>query len=56
MLTLFRLVSFTVLITVHLVSSLKAADWPQFRGHNSTGIAQEDQPLPESFSDTENVL
>jgi outer membrane protein assembly factor BamB len=56
MLTLFRLVSFTVLFTVHLVSSLKAADWPQFRGHNSTGIAQEDQPLPESFSDTENVL
>lgn len=32
-----------------------AADWPQFRGPNCTGIAAESGPLPAEFSDTEKV-
>ncbi|MFN0164835.1 MAG: PQQ-binding-like beta-propeller repeat protein [Bryobacteraceae bacterium] len=32
-----------------------AEDWPQFRGPNSTGISASTQPLPVTFSATENV-
>ncbi|MEZ6129219.1 MAG: PQQ-binding-like beta-propeller repeat protein [Planctomycetaceae bacterium] len=32
-----------------------AADWPQFRGPNCTGVSTETAPLPVTFSDTENV-
>ncbi len=34
---------------------LQADDWPQFRGPNSSGISAASQPLPETFSATENV-
>ena len=30
-------------------------DWPQFRGHNCTGISNSTAPLPAKFSDSENV-
>ncbi|HSG70517.1 MAG TPA: PQQ-binding-like beta-propeller repeat protein [Planctomycetaceae bacterium] len=33
----------------------EAADWPQFRGPNCTGISSETNPLPAKFSATENV-
>lgn len=32
-----------------------AADWPQFRGPNCTGISSDADPLPVKFSDTDNV-
>jgi len=35
--------------------ALWADDWPQFRGPNSSGISTTSKPLPERFSDTENV-
>ncbi|MBW3540409.1 MAG: hypothetical protein KY476_09070, partial [Planctomycetes bacterium] len=34
---------------------LRAEDWPQFRGPNSSGIATSDAPLPVEFSATTNV-
>lgn len=35
--------------------SLQAGDWPQFRGPNCTGIAEDSGSLPVTFSETENV-
>ncbi len=35
--------------------SLEAGDWPQFRGPNCTGIAEDSGPLPVEFSGTKNV-
>ncbi|MEX1229337.1 MAG: PQQ-binding-like beta-propeller repeat protein [Planctomycetaceae bacterium] len=34
---------------------IRADDWPQFRGPNSTGISTSTKPLPEKFSATENI-
>ena len=45
-------VLFFVLANVHVST---AADWPQFRGPNCSGISQSRSPLPERFSSTENV-
>ncbi|MDA1212618.1 MAG: PQQ-binding-like beta-propeller repeat protein [Planctomycetota bacterium] len=42
-----------ILLTVAV--SARADDWPQYRGPNSTGISTSSKPLPETFSDTENV-
>jgi outer membrane protein assembly factor BamB len=39
----------------HLSPSLLAADWPQFRGPNCTGICASNDPLPVEFSDKQNV-
>lgn len=36
-------------------SESHAADWPQFRGPNCSGISTETAPLPAKFSATENV-
>ena len=36
-------------------SPMSAADWPQFRGPNCTGIAPGSEPLPVTFSPTENL-
>ena len=33
----------------------RADDWPQFRGPNCSGISANSKPLPERFSNTENV-
>ena len=38
-----------------LVCCLLAADWPQFRGVNATGVAEE-TGLPEVFSPQQNVV
>lgn len=35
--------------------SLRAQDWPQFRGPNCSGISAGTQPLPVEFSGTQNV-
>lgn len=35
--------------------TLRADDWPQFRGPNCTGISSEDHKLPAEFSPTKNV-
>src|SRR5262245_31649894 len=32
-----------------------AADWPQFRGPNASGVSTEDQPLPTEFSLDQNL-
>ncbi|MBC7855527.1 MAG: PQQ-binding-like beta-propeller repeat protein, partial [Pirellulaceae bacterium] len=40
---------------VALASSVRAEDWPQFRGENSSGVSKSDQPLPTKFSLTENL-
>jgi outer membrane protein assembly factor BamB len=37
-------------------SKIHAADWPQFRGPNCSGISTETAPLPAKFSDTDNVV
>ena len=45
-------VLFFVMANVHVST---AADWPQFRGPNCSGISPSTSPLPERFSSTENV-
>lgn len=35
--------------------SAQAEDWPQFRGHNASGVSLESRHLPVHFSTTENV-
>ncbi len=35
--------------------SLRADDWPQFRGPNCGGVSTSSKPLPVKFSNTENV-
>jgi outer membrane protein assembly factor BamB len=42
-------------LTVLLTSGAARANWPQFRGEGSRGVAQDDPRLPESWSRTENV-
>ena len=49
--SLFALITSTTLIA----SSAAAADWPQFRGPNCTGIAASEDPLPVEFSEGQNV-
>ena len=49
----FRLILSTLALTM-AVSCLTAANWPQFRGAATTGVV-EDQPLPTSWSETENL-
>lgn len=34
---------------------VQAADWPQFRGPNCSGLSDESKPLPVNFSATENL-
>lgn len=36
-------------------AGLRADDWPQFRGPNSSGISAANRPLPVEFSNTKNV-
>lgn len=36
-------------------TTVRADDWPQFRGPNSTGVSAGAAPLPVAFSETENV-
>ncbi len=36
-------------------ASLNASDWTRFRGPNGTGISPDADPLPTTFSDTENL-
>src|SRR5580658_10224584 len=47
-----RLLTATMLLTASI--ALFAADWPQFRGPGSTGVA-DDPALPDKWSQTENV-
>jgi outer membrane protein assembly factor BamB len=42
------------LASVHVGSSF-AADWPQFRGQNGSGVSSESKPLPTEFSATDKV-
>jgi outer membrane protein assembly factor BamB len=44
----------TVALTLISATYLTASDWPQFRGPNGSGVADE-KNLPEKWSDTENV-
>jgi outer membrane protein assembly factor BamB len=37
------------------VRPVPAADWPQFRGPNCTGMSNDSQPLPTEFSATQNL-
>ena len=37
------------------VSTVPAADWPQFRGANATGVA-DDSPLPDKIGPDANVI
>ena|SRR5437773_5105344 len=37
------------------VASVRAEDWPQFRGPNCSGISSSKRPLPTTFSAEENV-
>jgi outer membrane protein assembly factor BamB len=42
-------------LTVLTSASVKAEDWPQFRGPNSAGVSAASKPLPEEFSPDKNV-
>lgn len=44
-----------LLIAFASETTVRADDWPQFRGPNCSGISKETAPLPVEFSDTENV-
>lgn len=46
------------LVGVIILASIEAtaADWPQFRGPNATGVSTETKALPVEFSSTEKVL
>lgn len=48
-----RVILFGLLCSATL--QLPAADWPQFRGPNCAGLADQASNLPVKFSDTENV-
>ena len=52
--TSFHFFLFAILLTA-AASSLRADDWPQFRGPNCTGISQTTKSLPVEFSATKNV-
>lgn len=54
---MFRTLLFCVLISQAVLydSPAPAADWPQFRGPNCSGISDESASLPVKFSDSENV-
>ena len=45
----------TIALSVVLVTSVSAGDWPQFRGPNCAGIATGKSPLPTRFSPDENL-
>lgn len=47
--------SLTALVISLQSQPLSAGDWPQFRGPNCTGIADDSSKLPVSFSPTENL-
>lgn len=36
-------------------ATVSASDWDRFRGPNGTGISPDKEPLPSTFSDTENL-
>ena len=44
-----------LLIGMFFTASLRAEDWPQFRGPNCSGISTSSATLPTVFSATENV-
>jgi len=44
-----------LLCVLSIFGSSPAADWPQFRGPNCSGISADSLPLPTTFSGTENV-
>jgi hypothetical protein len=50
-----RSVIATALALVTAASVLAADDWPQFRGTRA-GVAPDDPNLPETWSETENVV
>ena len=37
------------------VTAVEASDWDRFRGPNGTGISADADPLPTTFSATENL-
>lgn len=45
----------TLGLSLIISSAAKAEDWAQFRGPNASGVSGGTQPLPASFSTTENV-
>src|SRR5687768_3985785 len=50
-----RVFSFAVLMCLFAASSF-AADWPQFRGPNATGVPDDDLPLPSEIGPEKNVV
>ena len=40
---------------VSMVTLTQAGDWARFRGPNGTGISADSDPLPTTFSETENL-
>ena len=51
-----RILSALSLLLVLSAANCLAEDWPQFRGHNATGVSQESKDLPITFSREEKVL
>jgi outer membrane protein assembly factor BamB len=49
------MLSSALVLSVLATTVAAAADWPQFRGLNCTGISSDGRPLPATFSATENA-
>src|SRR5437870_3809390 len=52
-----QLLRFALLLgaTFSLLSTVRAEDWPQFRGPNASGVASQTYALPTEFSFTDKV-
>lgn len=51
----FRFVIGILIVGLFAAVQSDAADWPQFRGPNCSGILSSSKPLPAEFSDSKNV-
>lgn len=51
----YLLLAVVIIAGVFPRQTVRADDWPQFRGPNSTGISQGNGPLPVEFSESKNM-
>src|SRR6185503_18851592 len=51
---LMRNVSIAVLLSIAMLATVHADDWPHWRGPSASGVSRE-QGLPSRWSDTENI-
>jgi hypothetical protein len=49
------LLAISLLLTVAITPTLKASDWPRFRGMNGSGVAESTKPIPEHWNESKNL-